>query len=877
MANFYGKNRDTDFAASKLMSFGKSFSRMNGQPLDESEVWYNKADLEAFAAGNSAYVGMKLVYVDETHQKVYQYSVQYDGTVKEIGVAPLGDGKSIAVDAETGTVSLKGIDALTFEREVDVLDENGQPTGEKTTEEVKFQPLMTKDGLVWVEPSKTTVEGLATLIEGLNVKVTAIENKVGVAAKPETTEGAGDAVAATGLYALIDAEAARALAAEQALDDAIKAIDFVDADELEEAIKDFTTKTYVDTELGKKVNATDYATDKKALEDEDTAIREIAEEAQQLIKDFLTGTDTDEVVNKLKEIQAELDKLGDVVDLEAALALKADLDYVNTELAKKQDVIAEGTYATPGDVATAKGEAIADAEGKIAAAEGRAATDAQNKADAAKQAAIADADGKLANKADKATTLEGYGITDAYTATETDAAIAAKIREMTGGESAADVLSALNDYKKVNDREIYGDTFVREHTGEDGVYNPGTYNATSRIDALEAVGAQANVIEAVVAKTGNTLLGTAEIATAEKTVTIDDSKIVAAIADAKKAGTDAQSAANGAQATANTNADNITALTNRVKDVEDKANSNSGAITGLDGRIAANEAAIATINSTTLPGKADKSVVEGLSTSLGTLEGTVSGHTQSIATINETLGNKAESSTVTGLADRVTANEQAIAGLSNYDDTAVKALIQANTDNIALKADQTALTAEAERAAAAEKKNADAIALLAEQVGNVSNIMNFRGVIDTEAEGFNADEPFAQIADPKNGDVVLYGEQEYVYNDGIWVLFGDATGNANAITELTKRVEANETAVKTTLPGAMAQALADAKAYTDQEIGKIVLPTAAQQSILGLIKGTENKVNVTDGEIVGISTDLLFQGANELILNGGNADVATNN
>ena len=192
MANFYGKDRETDFAAAKLMSFGKSFSRMNGQPLDESEVWYNKAELEAFAAGNSAYVGMKLVYVDETNQKVYQYSVQYDGSIKEIGVAPLGDSKSIVVDAETGTVSLKGIDVLVFER--DILDENNEPTGNK--ESVQYQPLMTKDGLVWVEPSKTTVEGLATLIEGLDQRTTALETKVGKAAEGETE--------ATGLYKAID-------------------------------------------------------------------------------------------------------------------------------------------------------------------------------------------------------------------------------------------------------------------------------------------------------------------------------------------------------------------------------------------------------------------------------------------------------------------------------------------------------------------------------------------------------------------------------------------------------------------------------------------------------------------------------------------------
>ena len=118
MANFYGKDRDTDFAPAKLMSFGKSFSRMNGQPLDESEVWYNMEELEAFAAGNSAYVGMKLVYVDEAHEKVYQYSVQYDGTVKEIGTSPIGDEKTIKVDAE-GKVSLFGVDGLNFTREVE--------------------------------------------------------------------------------------------------------------------------------------------------------------------------------------------------------------------------------------------------------------------------------------------------------------------------------------------------------------------------------------------------------------------------------------------------------------------------------------------------------------------------------------------------------------------------------------------------------------------------------------------------------------------------------------------------------------------------------------------------------------------------------------
>lgn len=53
-------------------------------------------------------------------------------------------------------------------------------------------------------------------------------------------------------------------------------------------------------------------------------------------------------------------------------------------------------------------------------------------------------------KADKATTLAGYGITDTYTKTE----ITNLITDITGGESAASVLSQLNEYKTNNDNRV---------------------------------------------------------------------------------------------------------------------------------------------------------------------------------------------------------------------------------------------------------------------------------------------------------------------------------------------------------------------------------------------------------------------------------------
>ena len=56
----------------------------------------------------------------------------------------------------------------------------------------------------------------------------------------------------------------------------------------------------------------------------------------------------------------------------------------------------------------------------------------------------------LNNKADKATTLAGYGITDAYTKEETLAKISEKVKEVNGGESAGEVLADLNSYIEIN-------------------------------------------------------------------------------------------------------------------------------------------------------------------------------------------------------------------------------------------------------------------------------------------------------------------------------------------------------------------------------------------------------------------------------------------
>ena len=74
--------------------------------------------------------------------------------------------------------------------------------------------------------------------------------------------------------------------------------------------------------------------------------------------------------------------------------------------------------------------------------------------------------------------------------------------------------------------------------------------------------------------------------------------------------------------------------------------------------------------------------------------------------------------------------------------------------------------------------NAKAIEDLAKAIGDVANVMNFRGVSNGETVG-------ADIADPKAGDVIIFGEAEYVYDEsGAWVKFGDASDNAAAISAI---------------------------------------------------------------------------------------------
>ena len=264
---------------------------------------------------------------------------------------------------------------------------------------------------------------------------------------------------------------------------------------LQTAVGELQTKVGgLETDLAEEVERATGA--EEALDIAVKAAQKTADEAKTAITNFLTSEEIDDTVNTLKEIQVEIDKMTDATELTTAIAGKADKTYVDDELAKKQNVIAENTYDAYGSAATAKSEAIA-----------AAAQDATTKTNAAKEAAIADADAKfqaikdhetidsfadvvaeLNKKQDKLT--EGAYATETYVDNKVkalaDGAVATAQNTANTAKSAAEAAQGTADEAKAsaiaNAANIT--TINTEISGEGGLVSRVT-GAEGRISTLE--------------------------------------------------------------------------------------------------------------------------------------------------------------------------------------------------------------------------------------------------------------------------------------------------------------------------------------------------------------------------------------------------------
>ena len=169
-----------DFQPVNLVSFAKSFARLNGQPLDKSEIWYSLAEAQAYAATEAAYVGQILAVIDTKNNKVVFYGVQDTlGTLKEVGSTPVGD--ELSVEIVDGVIQLKGFGTQYYAYVPAVKNP-------ETGEIIEPSKYILKDGfkagleprvvanedklvLAWYEPGTETVEDIAANIESVSKTV----------------------------------------------------------------------------------------------------------------------------------------------------------------------------------------------------------------------------------------------------------------------------------------------------------------------------------------------------------------------------------------------------------------------------------------------------------------------------------------------------------------------------------------------------------------------------------------------------------------------------------------------------------------------------------------------------------------------------------
>lgn len=211
-----------DFQPINLVSFAKSFARLNGQPLDKSEIWYSLAEAQAYAATEAAYVGQILAVIDTGNNKVVFYGVQDTlGTLKEVGSTPVGD--ELSVEIVDGVIQLKGfgtqyyayVPAVKNPETGEIIESSKYVLTDGFKAGLEPRVIANEDKLVlaWYEPGTETVEDVAANIEsvsktvnnldqtlnsegGLIDQVNNLKTQVGTAADEA---GSG----ATGLYAEI--------------------------------------------------------------------------------------------------------------------------------------------------------------------------------------------------------------------------------------------------------------------------------------------------------------------------------------------------------------------------------------------------------------------------------------------------------------------------------------------------------------------------------------------------------------------------------------------------------------------------------------------------------------------------------------------------
>lgn len=272
-------------------------------------------------------------------------------------------------------------------------------------------------------------------------------------------------------------------------------------------------------------------------------------------------------------------------------------------------------------------------------------------------------------------------------------------------------------------------------------------------------------------------------------------------------------------------------------------------IDGLGSRLDALESAVGTGGSVA---DAIKNAIEALDVDASTdTDGVV------IASISETDG-------------KIAVTRRALVA-ADIPELAIEKITDLKTELDSLKAKDTALDGAITKEVS-DRKEADAtinaaIEKLKTDIGNMSNIMNFRGAVASKDA----------VTDPVEGDVIAVtagddAGKEFVYSAGEWVEFGSVTAQDTAIKALQDRATALESKMTAaegkleTIQGtgegsiskAAADALASAKSYADDKKAEVVGTAddaSSKATVAGAKKYADEKVAALADGAVKTNTD----------------------
>ena len=868
----------TELAGASMWDVAVAINRGNALPLDRYSVFQSLEEVNTYInnpKGSIAYPGQILAVVGENATTVYY--LDQNLAVKPVGVIPSGDSKSIEVTAE-GAISLLG--AATAENGTLPMLENGALVW-KTLEDIGAGDG--NDDTTYEITGLSKGEGEAAEVYGIKIQAKFNGQNSGepilipfdVYTKSEVDEFVGG------------------------LDDRIKA--------LEEAEDADTTYSVKEGEKILKLEGTEFSTvaSLKYVEaaDEEPAkiqllgidnavVSEI--DATPFIRDgMLSNVEYDAETNTLtftwNTAAGEMSDTVVLSDIIEPYTAGNGLELTGNEFAVKVDTASESFLTTGAD-----GVKLAGVQDAINSAANTAKSDAltevannyYNKTE-------------VYNKEEVYNKTEVYAKSEVYTKGEADKAIADKITEVNGGESAGEVLGQLTAYQKIVNMEVWGNETAEGDSRIDTL--------ASEVLALQNVGSQANVIETIKVN------GTALVAT-EKTVDITvptalnqldgytgiDERITAAKNQADK-GVDEAGKANAAAAN---NADAILALQNRVTPLETAKGDHEARIIVLENantQHAAEYSALAEIvggHTAALATKAEQSAVDAVVASAAANAGAIKTLNETtIPGINEEIGKKANAADVYTKAEigtiaegktivkmieeaktAATYNDEEVRGLIGDNAAAIAAIYVAPNGETPASGVLATEIARVEGLVSAEQARAEGIE--ANHEGRIATMENFwKAADDPEGTIDKLAEIVSYIESDKSGALDMAADIQ-ANTEAIAAIYTPAEGETAASGVLAVEIERAKAAEKANADAIAAinnadnGILAKAKKYTDDSIAALPFATAEKA---GLVKSSSemNKISVAaDGvmEVNSISTSKIYNDPDdELVLNGGGA------